>query len=77
MITQQKHRNFYIFDYFLDGEFLKWEEVEDECPACGEVCSISLDDGTEIHPKVVETEQISEDELRIFLSSNNNDTHFN
>ncbi len=69
MIANQEHRQFYIFDYFLDGYFLKWEEVEHECPACGEVCSISLEDGTKIHPKVVETEKISEDELRIFLSS--------
>ena len=69
MIAKQERKNFFIFDYFLDGEFLKWEEVEVDCPACGEVCSIILDDGTEIHPKVVETEKISEDELRIYLSS--------
>ena len=68
-MAKQEHKSFYIFDYFLDGVFLKWEEGEDECPACGEICSISLEDGTEIQPKVVDTEQISEDELRIFLSS--------
>lgn len=69
MVMQQKHKNFYVLDYFLDGEFLKWEEVEDGYPTCGEICSIILDDGTEIHPRVVETEKVSEDELRIFLSS--------
>ncbi len=69
MVANQEHRQFYIFDYFLDGYFLKWEEVEHECPACGEVFSISPEDGTKIHPKVVEIEPISEDELRIFLSS--------
>lgn len=45
MITKKEHKRFYIFDYFLDGEFLKWEEVNIECPACGDICSISLDDG--------------------------------
>ena len=70
MMTKQEHKRFYILDYFLDGEFLKWEEVEVECPTRGDICSISLEDGSEIHPKVVETEQISEDEMRVFLSSN-------
>ena len=69
MKTKAKHKRFYMFDYFLDGKFLRCEEVEVECPACGDIYSISLDDGTKIHPKVVETEQISEDEMRVFLSS--------
>ncbi len=30
--TVQKNRHFCIFDYFLDGVFLKWEEVKKECP---------------------------------------------
>ncbi len=28
----QKERNFCIFDYYLNGVFLKWEEVIGQCP---------------------------------------------
>ncbi len=69
MMAHQERKHFHIFDYFLDGYFLMWEEVEDIYPTYGEFCSISLEDGTEIHAQVVGTEQISENELRIFLSS--------
>lgn len=69
MTPQQEGKHFYIFDYFLDGSFLKWEEVLDKYPTCGEFCSITLEDGTEIHAKVIETEKISDNELKIFLSS--------
>ena len=68
-MNQQKHKSFYLFNYFLDGIFLKWEMVEDELPTPGDICSIRLENGTKIQTKVVDTEQISEDELRIFLSS--------
>ncbi len=27
--TKPKDRNFWIFDYFLDGVFLKWEEIKE------------------------------------------------
>ncbi len=69
MIPHREGKHFYIFDYFLDGYFLKWEEVEGNCLTCGEFCSISLEDGTKINAQVVETEEISENEMRIFLSS--------
>ena len=67
----RKDRYFCIFDYFLDGEFLKWEEIKGECPilACGDDWVISLDDGTEITTKIVGIEAVSESERRIFLSS--------
>ena len=55
--TRQKNRRFCIFDYFLDGVFLKWSEV------------ISLEDGTQIRGKIMGTETISENERRIFLRS--------
>lgn len=66
-----KNRYFCIFDYFLDGEFLKWEEVTGECPVliCGQDCVVRLDDGTEITAKIIGTEVVSENEHRIFLSS--------
>ncbi len=76
--TTQKDRYFCIFDYFLDGVFLrweevflKWEEVREECPVfiTGQNLVVSLEDGTKITGKIVETDLISEDERRIFLSS--------
>ncbi len=69
--TAQKGRYFCIFDYFLDGAFLKWEEVEGECPVFipGQDLVVSLEDGTQITGKIVETEAVSENERRIFLSS--------
>ena len=69
MISKQKQKNFHIVSYFLDGDFLKWEEVEDDCPVNGDFCSIGLEDATEICAKVIKTEKISENELKIFLSS--------
>lgn len=69
--NMQKNRSFCIFDYFLDGVFLKWEEVEGSCPLLipGQDRVVSLEDGTEITAKVVEIEDISENEQRIYLSS--------
>ncbi|MDJ0571325.1 MAG: hypothetical protein QNJ53_20050 [Pleurocapsa sp. MO_192.B19] len=69
MLTKQKDKHFYIFDYFLDGYFLKWEEVEGDCPVCGQTLAINLENGTEVVTQVVEIEPISETESRILLSS--------
>ena len=67
----RKAHNFCIFDYFLDGVFLTWEEVVGECPILlpGQDRVINLEDGTQITATIVETEDISEDERRIYLSS--------
>lgn len=67
----KKDKYFCIFDYFLDGIFLKWEEIKGECPilTCGDDWVINLDDGTQITAKIVSTEVVSESERRIFLSS--------
>ncbi|ELS00801.1 hypothetical protein Xen7305DRAFT_00005020 [Xenococcus sp. PCC 7305] len=67
----QESRSFCIFDYFLDGVFLKWEEVEGNCPLLvpGEDRVVNLEDGTKITAKVVEIEGISENEKRVYLSS--------
>ncbi len=69
MIGKQKNHNFYIFDYFLDGAFLKWEEVNCQCPVPGQRWIVRLEDGSEIATQVVEIEPISEDEQQVFLCS--------
>lgn len=69
--TTPNNRYFCIFDYFLDGVFLKWEEVKGECPILtpGKDWVLNLEDGTQITAKIIETEAISENERRIFLCS--------
>ena len=69
--NRQKERYFCIFNYYLNGVFLKWEEVEGKCPVLipGQDWVVNLEDGTQITAKIVETEANSEDELRIYLSS--------
>ena len=69
MLTKQKNQHFHIFDYFLDGQFLKWEECEGDFPVCGQYWVINLENGTEIVTKVIAIEEISEDEHRILLNS--------
>ena len=66
-----KSRNFCIYDYYLDGVFLKWEEVVGECPVLipGQDCVVNMEDGTQVKGKIVETEAISEDERKVYLSS--------
>lgn len=69
-MTIKKGKHVYIFDYFLDGYFLKWEQVRDEnYPVPGEVRIVSLESGVEVSTKVLGTEEISENEHRIFLCS--------
>ncbi|MGL6342480.1 MAG: hypothetical protein ACRC80_25465 [Waterburya sp.] len=73
MTTQntQRLQHFCIYDYYLDGVYLKWEEVEGECPILvhGQDLVIDLEDGTQITAKIVETEAVSENERRVFLNS--------
>ncbi len=67
----QKNRYFCILQYYLDGVFLKWEEVTGECPILtpGQDWVVNLEDGTQITAKIVETEATSEDERKVYLSS--------
>ncbi len=60
--TIKDDRYFCIFDYFLDGVFLRWEEVEGECPIIvpGEDLVVNLEDGTQITGKIIETVTVSE-----------------
>ncbi len=69
--NMQKGHEFCIFDYYLDGVFLTWEEAEGTCPVLipGQDEVVNLEDGTQITAKIVEIEEISEDERRIYLSS--------
>lgn len=73
MITNnpQTKRHFCIFDYYLDGTFLKWEEVQGECPILsrGQEWIVNLEDGTKITTEVMDTEAVSENERRIYLRS--------
>lgn len=68
--TQNK-RHFCIFDYYLDGQYLKWEEVQGECPILvhGQEWIVNLEDGTQITTEVMDTEAVSENERRIYLRS--------
>ena len=72
MTTQERSRHFCIFDYYLDGTFLRWQEVEGECPilVAGEQWTVDLEDGTQITGKIVETVAVSENERKVLLSSN-------
>ena len=67
----QEKKSFCIFDYYLDGTFLKWEEVTGQCPILtpGQDWVVNLEDGTQINAKIVETQAVSEDERKVFLSS--------
>ncbi len=69
MYTKTKGQHFYILDYFLDGYFLKSEAIHGNCPVCGESLVVNLDNGTEVVTHVLDTEPISEDERKIFLTS--------
>ena len=67
----QKREHFCIHDYYLDGEYLKWEEVTGECPVliAGQQWTVNLEDGTEITGEVIETIAVSENERRVLLRS--------
>jgi hypothetical protein len=69
--SPQKNRYFCIFDYYLDGVFLKWEEIKGECPLLvrGEEWVVNLDNGSQITAEIVDTKLISENERHIFLRS--------
>ncbi|MDJ0594369.1 MAG: hypothetical protein QNJ72_31075 [Pleurocapsa sp. MO_226.B13] len=69
MLTKQKNKHFHIFDYFLDGQFLRWEEVEGNMPVCGQYWVVNLENNTQVITKVEEIEPVSETETRILLCS--------
>ena len=70
-INEIKREHFYIHDYYLDGEYLKWEEVTGECPVLvvGQRQTVCLEDGRQITGEIMETIAISENERKILLRS--------
>lgn len=70
-MTTNNKRHFCIFDYYLNGEYLKWEEIEGECPLMnpGQQWTVNLDDGTQVTGEIIETESVSENERKILLRS--------
>jgi hypothetical protein len=68
----KEHKKFYFFDYFLDGYFLKSEEmIGEELPQYGELKVINSTTGNEIKAQIVDIEKISENEYKIFMNSSN------
>ena len=62
---------FCIIDYFLDGKYLKWEEVLGTFPMLtkGKKIAVSLDNGKEITGTITETKFVSDDEQQVYLTS--------
>jgi hypothetical protein len=70
MTNKQEGKKFYILDYFLDGYFLKCEQlIGEDLPAYGESKTIRSQAGIDINTHVVGNQKISESEYRIFLNS--------
>ncbi|MEM8828969.1 MAG: hypothetical protein AAGE96_06380 [Cyanobacteria bacterium P01_G01_bin.19] len=67
----QNRGHFCIYDYYLDGEYLKWEEVTGECPVLvvGQRHTVHMEDGREVVGEIVETIAVSENERKILLCS--------
>ena len=70
-MTIDHTRHFCIFDYYLDGVFLKWEEVKGECPiiATGQQWTVNLNDGRQVTGEITETVMVSENEQKVLLKS--------
>ncbi len=59
-----------VVDYFLDGYYLSWKEVnENEFPKIGQFEQLAPKPGVEVNAKVVNIEELSESEYRVFLIS--------
>ncbi len=65
--TELKH--FCIYEYFLNGYFFKWEQMN-ECylPTEGEIREVNKD-GQSVTAKVTGMEKISESEYRVLLET--------
>jgi hypothetical protein len=66
--SQLKH--YCIYEYFLDGYFLKWQQMR-ECylPVEDELREIETKDGKIIKAKVVRTDKVSDSEYKVLLVS--------
>ena len=69
--STKNRAHFCIYDYYLDGTFLKWEEVLGECPILtpGQQLTVDLEDGTQVQGEILEIISLSENERRILLRS--------
>jgi len=66
-----ERKYFWIIDYFLDGKYLKWEEVLGTFPTLtkGKKIAVGLDNGKEVTGTIIETKFVSDDEQQVYLSS--------
>ena len=73
MIAETQNQYFYVVSYFLDGRFVKWEEVIGETrfdlDVADEITLFVPERDSSVKAKVVSTEALSEDEYRVFLIS--------
>ncbi len=59
-----------VIDYYLDGYYLNWQEVDEkQFPEVGQPRRMSTKSGDELDAKVIKIEEVSETEYRVFLSS--------
>ena len=65
---QLKH--YCIYEYYLDGYFLKWEQMR-ECylPVEDEIREITTKEGETVKVKVVRTDKVSDSEYKVLLVS--------
>ncbi|ACK68106.1 hypothetical protein PCC8801_4176 [Rippkaea orientalis PCC 8801] len=70
MLDTQNHHKICVVDYYLDGYYLNWKEVnEEEFPAIGQFHRLCRNSGIELDAKVIKIEEQSETEYRVFLIS--------
>jgi hypothetical protein len=70
MAVQQKNKHFYMLDYFLDGNFVKSEEmIAEKLPERGDWKVISSKTGENIQAQIADIEKISENEYKILMNS--------
>ena len=70
MLDTQSHHKIRVVDYYLDGYYLNWKEVnEEDFPEIGQSHRLSPESGIELNTKVIKIEERSETEYRVFLIS--------
>ncbi|MEB3309247.1 MAG: hypothetical protein VKJ02_03365 [Snowella sp.] len=71
MILDNADPRFYIISYFLNGQFLKWEEAVQQDPfdINDEIMIFVPQQGNSINATVVGKEDVSEDEYKVYLSA--------
>lgn len=69
MMADKNEQQFYIISYFLNGQFIKWEESVHQKPLDinDEIMIFIPQEGNSINATVVGKENVSEDEYKVFL----------